>query len=247
MRSVLKETVQKRHLTVIRHVEKGESFVRLPEMLSGRKAISESLQTIPLGDLLTLATIGRTPPRSSYSEDGLFLVKVGNLSGSGINWEPRERNFISGMVASKVRQNSDLMLKKGDILLTASAHSPVYIAKKPDMIVSVPSWIGGEASFVGEIMMLRPNDKADPFVLLAYLRLKTTQSQIQSLIRGQTAHLHVNEMLNLGIPKAILEQPPSIKKLADLIKLELQNTNEATKLAYAKRRAMNEIEEFISR
>ena len=247
MRAVLKETVQKKHLTVIPHVEKGESFVRLPDMLSGMKANSMGSQTIPLGDLLTLATIGRTPSRSSYSEEGLFLVKVGNLSGNGINWEPRDRNFISGIPASRIRQNSALMLRKGDILLTASAHSPVYIAKKVDMIASVPSWIGGEASFVGEIMMLRPNEIADPLVLLAYLRLKTTQAQIQSLIRGQTAHLHVNEMLNLGIPKSILEPPPSIKKLADLIKLELQNTNEAAELSYAKRRAIGEIEGLISR
>src|SRR5690606_33018820 len=50
---------------------------------------------VPLGDLVSEIRTGRTPPRSAYSDGpGLFLIKVGNLTGAGINWVPRDRNFI---------------------------------------------------------------------------------------------------------------------------------------------------------
>ena len=119
-----------------------------------------------------------------------FLVKVGNLTGHGINWKARERNFVSGADADHRRQNQHLMLDAGDILLTSSAHSPIYIARKVDIVSELPQWLRGEASFVGEVMRLRTKNGIDPYVLLAYLRLPSTQQKILTLVRGQTAHLH---------------------------------------------------------
>ena len=103
-----------------------------------------------------------------YTSDGLFVVKVGNLTGNGINWQPRDRNFIDRSEISK-RAKQNLMIKEGDILLTSSAHSVIYIAKKVDIVHKIPKWVGGNASIVGEVMLLRPDkQKIDPYALLAY-------------------------------------------------------------------------------
>ena len=148
-------------------LSKEETFVNFAVATTSRR---KKMWHYKLDDYVEFATTGRTPARSDYSNQGLFLVKVGNLTGSGIRWVARERNFISGSAAEKIGQNPNLILRAGDILLTASAHSPIYIAKKVDVMVRVPDWIGGKASFVGETMMLRPRKGVDSYHLLAFLR-----------------------------------------------------------------------------
>ena len=201
-------------------IAKIASLVSLPDMLSGRTAPQRHENVVPLQELVELAGTGRTPGRAHYASDGLFLVKVGNLTGHGINWKARERNFVSGTDAKRRRQNRHLMLGTGDILLTSSAHSPVYIARKVDIVAELPQWLRGEASFVGEVMRLRTKRGIDPYVLLAYLRLPTTQQKILNLVRGQTAHLHPRDILAMSIPKVILNPPPEFQALVDRIREE---------------------------
>ena len=198
-------------------VPKSETFSRLPELLA--KRVSRS-KTVRLGDILTIATCGRTPPRASYTPEGLFVVKVGNLTGNGIDWSPRDRNFVDPS-AYRVNNNGERYLRKGDILLTAAAHSPVYIAKKVDIVTAIPPEVGGKASFVGEVMLLRVDaEKADPFVLLAYLRLPSVMQEIQAMIRGQTAHLYPDDVLNLLVDERVMKPDQTLKKLADLAQQE---------------------------
>ena len=109
------------------------------------------------------------------------------------------------------------MLKTGDILLTASAHSPVYIAKKVDIVTRIPDWVGCEASFVGEVMMLRPRPGVDVYALLAYLRQDATTERIQQLIRGQTAHLHADDLLEMTMP-APASMDAEMRVLADILR-----------------------------
>ena len=138
----------------------------LPAIVKGEKLQSQLRRRQNLGQFVTLAITGATPSRTAYSSEGLFLVKVGNLTGSGVSWIPRERNFIDLETAAKRHTRSGRLLQQGDIVLTSSAHSPKYIARKIDVIDKIPDWIGGAASFVGEVMLLRPDlESIDPFVL----------------------------------------------------------------------------------
>jgi len=211
-------------------VPKDETFSRLPTLLTEH---SKRGGTLRLGDLLTLATCGRTPPRASYTPDGLFVVKVGNLTGNGIDWSPRDRNFVNPV---NYKTNEDRWLKTNDILLTAAAHSPVYIAKKVDIVSAIPSEIGGKASFVGEVLLLRPDpDKIDPFVLLAYLRLPSVTKEIQALIKGQTAHLYAEDILNLLVDSAIKKPGEKIRKLAELMRLEAEQFAELNRTMFAQK------------
>ena len=188
-------------------VPKHRSLSMLGQIMSTPepKAGGDREQGPRLGDLLEAAATGRTPQRSAYSDEGLFLVKVRNLTGHGISWTPSERNFAAGKDAASRRRSPRMMLAPGDLVLTSSAHSPVYIAQKVDVIPEIPDWIGGAASFVAEVMMLRPNrELVDPYALLTFLRTRTAVERIQLMVTGQTAHLRPDDLMELRIPPAVL-------------------------------------------
>lgn len=199
----------------------GQSFSALPELVKGRPSASIGRKTIKLRDLVDAVATGTTPPRASYADEGLFLVKVGNLTGSGVNWIPRDRNFVDVSTTGRRYAKDTMILRAGDILLTSSAHSPKYIAKKVDVISSIPDWVGGKASYVGEVMLVRPNPlRVDPYVLASYLRLPQVADEIQRMIRGQTAHLHPEDLLNLEVDEGVIFDSPAIAELATLLREE---------------------------
>ena len=174
-----------------------------------------------LADVCQFIGTGRTPARRDYSPKGNFLIKVGNLSGSGINWEARDRNFISQHETEKRRNSKKpLILQRGDILLTASAHSPIYIARKSDIFTKIPSFINTKyLSFVGEVMLIRVNpNKIDPYLLLAFLRARETIETIQKMVRGQTAHLHPTDISQLVLPKELFKSGSRYGKVAEIIR-----------------------------
>jgi type I restriction enzyme M protein len=211
-------------------IPKDETFTEFGNLLSGRM---ESTGTLKLRDVVEIVTNGRTPPRSSYTDEGLFVVKVGNLTGNGINWAARDRNFVDATEKQKRMKTKNLILKKGDILLTAAAHSPVYIAKKVDIVDYVPEWVGGIASFVGEVMLIRPNQKLiDPYILLAYLRMPSTMERLQMLIRGQTAHLYSRDVLELSLPVELLKSDAKMQKVADLLRQESELNSKINQCAF---------------
>lgn len=199
----------------------GQSFSALPELVKGRPSASIGRKTIKLRDLVDAVTTGTTPPRASYADEGLFLVKVGNLTGSGVNWIPRDRNFVDVSTTGRRYAKDNMILRAGDILLTSSAHSPKYIAKKVDVVSSIPDWVGGKASYVGEVMLVRANPlKVDPYVLASYLRLPQVADEIQRMIRGQTAHLHPEDLLSLEVDEGVIFNSPAIAELAALLREE---------------------------
>lgn len=199
----------------------GQSFSALPELVKGRPSASIGRKTVKLRDLVEVVGTGTTPPRASYADEGLFLVKVGNLTGSGVNWIPRDRNFVNVSTTGRRYTKDSMILKPGDILLTSSAHSPKYIAKKVDVISSIPDWVGGKASYVGEVMLVRPDQlKVDPYVLTSYLRLPQVADEIQRMIRGQTAHLHPEDLLSLEVDEGVIFDSPAIAELAALLREE---------------------------
>ena len=172
-----------------------------------------------LREFIELANTGRTPGRSAYTDDGVFILKVGNLTGRGIDWEPRDRNFISHLEWLKRRKNMNLTLQKGDILLTSSAHTARYIAKKVDIVAQVPNNYA-ELTFVGELMRLRPKPEIDPFLLLASLRHPMVREDLQASVRGQTAHLNPRDLLNVTVPYNLLKPEHQLVQAADLFQRE---------------------------
>ena len=198
-----------------------DSLKDLGAMILGSDVVSPSNnghKCTRLGDVAELVKTGKTPPRANYTDKGLFLVKVGNLTGHGIDWMPRDRNFVPSEYATKAT-----LLRKLDIVLTSSAHSPNYIAKKVDIVGAVPEWVGGKASLVGEVMLVRAKHGAvDPLALLAYLRHPDTMERIQRMVRGQTAHLHPNDLMMLEIPAYVMTPSSTLHSLTDILREELK-------------------------
>ena len=246
LKTALRGQVVDKNVRLLPKTLKEQSIASLPDLLSGRMAPSRGKKNVQMRELVDFASNGKTPGRLNYSPSGLFLVKVGNLTGHGISWEARDRNFVSGIEETRRRKVIGLMLTKGDILLTSSAHSPAYIAKKIDIVGEIPRWIGGEASFVGEIMKLRVKENVDPLILLAYLRLPSTQHQIQSMVRGQTAHLHPEDILEMNLPQAILEPTKELQQLADKIRKQSKLYEEINTLAYEQRETSIVVENALS-
>ena len=149
----------------------------------------------------------------------MFILKVGNLTGRGIDWEPRDRNFVS--VAESVRRvkSQKLTVREGDILLTSSAHAARYIAKKVDVVAHIPQDYK-DLTFVGELIRLRPKGETDPFVLLASLRHPRVREDLQACVRGQTAHLNPSDLLEVVVPCDLLSPDQDIVRASDLLRRE---------------------------
>lgn len=165
------------------------------------------------------ANTGRTPGRSVYTEEGVFILKVGNLTGHGIDWEPRDRNFVSQAEGAKRARSKKLDLRKGDILLTSSAHAARYIAKKVDVIAHIPDEHSG-VTFVGEVLRVRPAQGVDPFILLAALRHPQVRGDLQASVRGQTAHLSPADLLEIVVPGDLRNPGQALENVADLLRQE---------------------------
>lgn len=224
-------------------VKKASTFSEIDALLSGRRGRSTKYR---LSDVVERVSMGRTPKRSNYTDEGLFLVKVGNLTGRGINWIPRERNFIDGVEAMRRLSNDNQTLREHDILLTCAAHSPKYIAKKVDIVGEIPEWVGGRASFVAEVMLIRPNIQIiSPFVLLAYLRALETTGQIQKMIRGQTAHLYPSDLLELPVPEKLLQPDERVNKVAEVLHSETRLSRELNDIVFQQRQVLEDAEFWL--
>lgn len=224
------------------------SLIDLPKksvsfkLLEGAFISKSSQKGRMLSELCDFIGTGKTPARCDYAEEGNFLIKVGNLSGAGINWEARDRNYINDIEINKrLKSKKPLILNEGDILLTSSAHSPVYIAKKSDIYTGAPDFVGSKnISFVGEIMLVRANQQLiSPFLLLSFLRSNETITQIQNMVRGQTAHLHASDLGKLIVPDDIFAMHGKYKKVEKLLEKQAELSREMNLLAAEQSKILN--------
>lgn len=200
------------------HIPRGDSFSRLSNICTDAPINNLFNTHRRLSDFCKLIRTGKTPARNKYCDEGFFLIKVGNLTGSGIDWCPRDRNFIpEDEMLKRLSTKSGLILQENDILLTSSAHNSSYIAKKVDILSDIPDFVDMPLSFVGEVMLIRPEpSEVDPFRLLAYLRLPSVGAQLRGMVRGQTAHLHAADVESLPVNEDLLLHHPDIQDYASL-------------------------------
>ena len=172
-----------------------------------------------LGEFIAEANTGQTPSRAAYSDAGMFILKVGNLTGRGIDWTPRNRNFVSQAQRAKRARNPRLELRRGDILLTSSAHAAQYIAKKVDIVAEVPDELDG-LTFVGELIRIRAVEGVDPYLLLAAMRHPQVREDLQAAVRGQTAHLNPADLLQVTAPCDLARPDDYLLCVAGLLRTE---------------------------
>jgi len=80
-------------------------------------------------------------------------------------------------------------------------------------------------------MLIRPDlKKISPFLLLAFLRSSETIKDIQTMVRGQTAHLHSNDLKNLIVPFEIFEKDSCYSLVSKILEKQAHISEENNKL-----------------
>lgn len=238
MRMAVDSGIEKDFVYIFGSNKKADSFDFLEEIFIKQ---ANPVAGVKLSELCEYIGTGKTPARKAYSESGTFLIKVGNLTGAGIKWEARDRNFISDdELAKRISSKRPLILKSGDILLTSSAHSPVYIAKKSDIYTGTPEFLSEKkVSYVGEVMLIRvKKEKISPYLLLAFLRSAKTIDQIQNMVRGQTAHLHANDLSQLIIPNEVFKKGSIYQQASEIISKQAKLNEEMNRLVSKQNRLL---------
>jgi hypothetical protein len=156
--------------------------------------------TKKLGDLVSEASTGHSASANAYRDDdpggGVAVIKVGALTGLGINWTAIRYVSPDELVQSLVD------VRDGDVLFTSTAHQPKYMAHKVDVVTAVPSEISQRITFVGELMRLRIRDqqRVPPEYLAAFLRSPLGREQIRRCIRGISSHVYPNDVKQIIVP-----------------------------------------------
>ena len=203
----------------------GDTWLAQPVLGYGMPSVGTS-SGLRLGDLCEAGgiTTGKTASRAQYQKAGLHLVKVGNLTGHGIEWCSVERQFVDDAFWTK---HIGARLEKGDILLTAAAHGPKWIGLKVDIFEGAPPHLDQRVMCCGELMRIRlkPDCGIDPYYLLLFLRSPAGYQAIQSCIRGQSGHLYPAEVSEIMVPDP-----------ADMPQDVLNNAIKSIKRSHAQRR-----------
>ena len=164
----------------------------------------EAAEGVRFGDVAEVFR-GRNPARDQYVEQGAFLLKVGSLAGSFISWRARRRSQVPPEWAFK---NDKYRLRSGDICFTGTAHRPTYIGLKIDLVSELPEQ-GAVPSGEVIVVRLKPDAPYTPEALLYYLRSADGYRQLQSRIRGSSAHIYPKDIVEMRIPdlNAVLDVP----------------------------------------
>ena len=204
---------------VVKRKELGDTWLAQPVLGIGMP--QTAVNTFRLGDICEDISTGKTAARAQYNKGRIHLVKVGNLTGHGIEWCSVERQFVD---EDFLKKNSRAQLLPRDILLTAAAHGPKWIGLKVDIFENPPPHLDQRVMFCGELMRLRlkADSGIDPYYLLLFLRSSAGYQAIQNCIRGQSGHIYPNEISEIQVPDPINQDPGLLEQAVKSIKRALK-------------------------
>ena len=150
---------------------------------------------VRLGDVAEVF-VGKNPPLGSYADEGPWLVKVGDLSGSMLAWRTRSKNRVNREWFARQKR---IHLQSGDVCMTAAGHRPKYIGLKVDLVDELPP---DGAAPSGEVLVIRvkATSRVAPEHLLFFFRSSWGYGLIQDLVRGSTGHLYPGDVVDMKLP-----------------------------------------------
>ena len=174
---------------------------------------TKEIKYVPLKEVADVYR-GYTPGWHDYTDSGIPILKVRNLTNKVIEFNFEKRGYVPESIYEK---HPEAHIKLYDILLVASAHKPEYIAKKIDIVDTLPF---DKCMAVAELLIIRPKKNIDPFYLLAVLRMKEINEQFRGCIRGTTAHIYPDDVKErVLIPRL---PPEDEKEIADSLREALK-------------------------
>jgi type I restriction enzyme S subunit len=186
--------------------------------------LPEGWRSVTLGDVAKIS-LGVTPKRSDYADSGLKIVKFRDVSDQGIDWLNNDRGCVVPGSGSAARLRE---LRAGDVLLTASAHSPEAIGKKTCYVREIPPDIG-RAFYVGELL----NVRADTSVILPRWSLFWFQSPAGKEAIGEAVygvHLTAGRARGIRIPLPPLDEQ---RRIVARVEALFERMEEAQRLRLA--------------
>jgi type I restriction enzyme S subunit len=157
--------------------------------------------------------LGKTPRKTQYTNGGgLKIVKFRDIVGDSIYWDENDKGFVVDS-ESLIAQLCEL--HKGDVLVTASAHSSEHIGKKVVYVSTIPQSYS-KVFFVGELLCVRVSeDGINPRIVYYYLSSQDGYRAVQHHVRG--VHLIASEARQIPIPLPPLpEQHRIVAKIEEL-------------------------------
>lgn len=134
-----------------------------------------------LRDVTQTIRNGQTPAAQDYSTVGIPILKVHGLRSGGVIEE-----CGAYVPASWAQENTKGTVRQYDALVLCAAHHPSYIGKTGLLMDD----LGPLARAVGELIILRFNNKIRPEFACVFLNLEHVRLVVQRLTRGNTAHLY---------------------------------------------------------
>jgi len=186
---------------------------------------------LPLADVTQIIRNGKTPAAEDYSTEGVPILKVGGLRNTGVIEQCDEY-----VPASWAQSNTKGAVKQFDALVLCAAHLPTYIGKTGLLMED----LGPLTRAVGELIILRFNNKVYPEFVCVYLNLDPVRLVVQRLTRGNTAHLYPDDFSALPVP---LLPPEFQQRITDMITQSWEARQKAKQLLEeAKQKVENLIE-----
>lgn len=170
--------------------------------------IFERIQRFPclrLGDVTQAIQNGKTPAAEDYSMEGVPILKVGGLGSTGVIEE-----CDAYVPPSWAQANTKGAVRQYDALVLCAAHHPSYIGKAGLLMRD----LGPLARAVGELIILRFNDRLRPEFVCVFLNLEHVRLAVQGLARGNTAHLYPDDLSAVPVP---LLPPEFQQRVADMV------------------------------
>ncbi len=170
-----------------------------PAFEAAEKRMREVAPVEPLRALKEIISTGRGLAAGEFSEQdtgGPAVIKVGSLTGLGLRWS--EVPFAP----PRYLGNLDSDAREGDVIFNSTAHQPLYLAHKTDVISGAPETLKNRLSFVSDLMRVRLKDQdaVPPHYLAAFLRNPLGQEQIKRCIRGTSSHVYPSDIENILVP-----------------------------------------------
>lgn len=172
--------------------------------------LPEGWLELPIAEVADVS-LGKTPKKSHYANEGkIRLIKFRDVTEDGLNLSETKDAFVKDEPdAIKGLQP----VQKGDVLLTASAHSPQYIGRKVAIVDELPE--GFDYFYVGELLNIRPHNGIDPRWITGYLRSEQGYQNIQAHVHGM--HLTSGRAYNILIRIAPLKYMQTAIKAMDAL------------------------------
>ncbi|MEM4214546.1 MAG: restriction endonuclease subunit S [Candidatus Methanomethylicaceae archaeon] len=177
----------------------------------GPYKLPEGWRWVRLGEVCKVLQ-GRTPPKNAYTSEptAIKVLKFRDITPDGvIVWDNKERGFVYS--DAKWRYAA-----LGDVLVTASAHTPEQIGKKVAMVAHIPVKYS-RVAVTGELMIFRalPN-LLDSRWLQYWLTSEDGYKQLQFHVKEK--HLVQSRAINILIPLPPLsEQRRIVARIEELM------------------------------